>query len=272
MQKGPTLPADAIVIDLEDSVAPDAKESARESAKRALTSVDYGRRLRVVRINHRSTDWYAHDLAMLADAKPDAVLVPKVGHPSDVEDVDRHLSSGDSESSIEIWAMLETIDAVVNARSICAAREHGSRLSTLCIGNNDLAREAGMRITSERTLLIPWLMELVLAAKSQQLNILDGVYNDFADMDGFQRECIEGAAMGMNGKTLIHPSQIAPANTAYSPSEQDIKHAQEVVRAFALEQNAGAGVVQIDGRMVERLHLDMARHTLEIAKRIESLS
>jgi len=144
-----------------------------------------------------------------------------------------------------------------------------TRLSTFCIGNNDLASDAGMQISSDRTFLIPWLMAILLAAKAYQLNVLDGVYNNFADTAGFERECAEGASMGMSGKTLIHPSQIDIANQSFSPSSEQIEQARLIVDAFALPENAQVGAVQIDGRMVERLHLEIAVRTLSLAKLVE---
>jgi len=269
LQKGPSLLADAIIIDLEDSVAPDAKAHAREQAVAALSNYDYGYRLRVLRLNGLDTEWFSEDVAMLGAVKPDAVLLPKVESADAIAQVHRSIDAADAAGNIALWAMLETPKAVVNAVSIAQASSTCKRLQTFCVGNNDLAREAGMKVTSDRTLLMPWLMSLVLAAKSQALNILDGVYNDFADVDGCARECEQGAAMGMDGKTLIHPAQIPLANNAYGPGEEEIKNAQNIVKAFSKKENVGKGVLQIDGRMVERLHLDMAQQTLALAQRIE---
>lgn len=270
MHKATTLPADAIVIDLEDSVAPSEKVQARESAVAALASQDYGHRLRVVRVNALDTPWFADDMAAVEVAQPDAVLLPKVESADMIIELQRVLDKLDASGSIKLWAMMETPKAVVNATSIASSKQDCARLSTFCIGNNDLARAANMKVTSDRTLLMPWLLQLVLNAKAFDLNILDGVYNDFADLEGFGLECAQGAAMGMNGKTLIHPKQIDLANSAFAPSANDIAEAQLIVDTFGLVENSNAGVVQINGRMVERLHLDMAQNTLIVAKQIAS--
>lgn len=270
MQKATTLPADAIIIDLEDSVAPTAKAQARNAAVQALRSSDYGCRLRVLRVNALDTQWFAEDMAAVRDAQPDAVLLPKVESAGMIIEMQACLDKLDAGGQIKLWAMMETPKAVVHAAAIAASKENCVRLDTFCIGNNDLTRAANMKVTSERTLLMPWLMQLVVAAKAFDLNILDGVYNDFADLEGFGFECTQGAAMGMNGKTLIHPKQIDSANAAFAPSAEDIAEAQLIVDTFALIDNSDAGVVQINGRMVERLHLDMAHHTIDIANRIKA--
>jgi len=272
LAKGPVLNADAIVIDLEDSVATEAKPQARKNAIDALTHNDYGYRKRVLRVNDVSSEWFDADMAVLQHVKPDAVLLPKVESAQTIQRVQKLLDEADQSGQVKMWAMLETTKAVVNVASIAHSSEQCHRFETVCIGNNDLAREAGMRVTSDRSLLMPWLMSILAAAKAYQLTILDGVYNDFADLDGFGFECAQGASMGMSGKTLIHPSQIEIANQAYSPNADDIEQAQRVVDAFANADDPHAGVLQIDGRMVERLHLDMAQQTLAIAARIKGLS
>lgn len=272
LAKGPELSADAIVIDLEDSVAAEAKSQARANAIDALKHNDYGYRKRVLRVNDTSTEWFDADMAVLQHVELDAVLLPKVESAKTIQHVQKVLDETDQTGQVKIWAMLETTKAVVNVASIAKSRELCHRFETVCIGNNDLAREAGMRVTSDRTLLMPWLMSLLAAAKAYRLTVLDGVYNDFADLDGFGIECAQGASMGMNGKTLIHPSQIDIANQAYSPTDDDIEQAQRVVDAFANTVDPQVGVLQIDGRMVERLHLDMAHQTLAVAARIKGLS
>ncbi len=271
MEKAMTLAADAIIVDLEDSVAPDSKKAARQAALQALRDNDYGYRKRVLRVNGPDTDWFLDDIAVAGEARPDAILVPKVESASMIEHVQQQLDKLDPNSGVQIWAMMETPKAVVNATEIAACSEQCTRLSTFCIGNNDLAREADMKVTSDRTLLMPWLLQLLLIAKAFKLSILDGVYNDFADLQGFAAECTQGAAMGMTGKTLIHPKQIDIANAAFAPSEEEVANAQRIVDTFALAENLNAGVVQINGRMIERLHLDMARNTLDVANRIKNI-
>jgi len=272
LAKGPGLNADAIIIDLEDSVAAKVKPLARQNAIDALTNHDYGYRLRVLRVNDVASEWFDDDMGLLQQIRPDAVMLPKVESAQTIQHVQKLLDAADETGQVKIWAMLETTKAVVNVASIAQSKEQCNRFDTVCIGNNDLAREAGMRVTSERSLLIPWLMSLLAAAKAYRLTILDGVYNDFADLDGFAFECTQGASMGMSGKTLIHPSQIDIANRAYSPTANDIKQAQKVVDAFANATDPQVGVLQIDGRMVERLHLDMAHQTLAIAAHVKGLN
>jgi len=226
----------------------------------------------VLRVNGVDTQWFSDDMAVLKSVKPNAVLLPKVETPETIIQVQALLDEIDKSGEVKIWAMLETVKAVVNAASIANCKSSCARFESVCIGNNDLAREAGMRVTSDRSVLIPWLMNFVAVSKASGLNILDGVYNDFSDLEGFGRECEQGASMGMSGKTLIHPKQIDIANLAYSPSATDIEKAQRIVNAFADEANDSVGVLQIDGRMVERLHLTMAQHTLSIAERINKLT
>ena len=268
LEKATGLAADAIVMDLEDSVAPEAKAQARQNVRLALSEYDYAYRVKVLRVNDVSTPWFDEDMALLSDIQPDAVLLPKVEQVDAIARAHRVLDTVDSCGQVKLWAMLETTRAVSNAASIAQSAKQYPRFTTICIGNNDLAREAGMRVSSSREFLMPWLMMLLLAAKAQGLTILDGVYNDFRDTDGFESECEQGAAMGMDGKTLIHPMQIDPANKAFSPSESEINHAKQIVAEFEKPENAHAGVVQIDGKMVERLHLDMAQQTLLVAERI----
>jgi len=269
LEKATTLAADAIVMDLEDSVAPDAKPSAREEIERAVETHDYGHRLKVLRVNDLTSSWIQEDLLLATRIKPDAVLLPKVQTDSDVLLMQEKMDSLGVAASTSLWVMLETPLAVINAASIAATSQRCARLSTFCIGNNDLAKEAGMPVTSDRTHLIPWLLDFVIAAKAYRLNILDGVFNNFSDLSGFEHECKEGKALGMTGKTLIHPSQIEMANAAYSPNEDDIRNAQAIVDAFAQAGNESKGVLQVDGAMVERLHLQMAENTLALAALIK---
>lgn len=266
--KGPVSDADAIIVDLEDSVTPDGKSTARAQAVRALSELDYGHRIRALRINAADTVWHVSDVAAVAACRPTAVVLPKVESAADVLALSRLLDEHDAVADISIWAMMESPLAVLNAPLIAASVKDCPRLSMLLVGNNDLARSAGMPVMSDRTHLLPWLMGFVAAARAHGLGILDGVYNDFADTDGFLRECQQGVSMGMDGKTLIHPSQVASANAVYAPSSEAIQHAGKVVEAFEDPHNAGAGVLQIDGRMVERLHLGMARKLLERAERL----
>jgi citrate lyase subunit beta / citryl-CoA lyase len=270
IEKARTLPADAVILDLEDSVAPDAKAAARQQVMDAVTAGSLGAREVIVRINGLDTQWWLDDLNAVAKAKPDAVLVPKVSSPDHLEDVAERLVDISADQKIRVWAMMETPLAMLNARDIAAAaRDVETRLTAFVMGTNDLAKETRAKITPGRTAMLPWLMNCVAAARAFGLDIIDGVYNELADADGFARECSEAREMGFDGKTLIHPNQIAPCNAAFSPSAEEVVHAQKIIAAFDLPENRDKGVVQLEGRMVERLHAEMARRTVAIAQAIE---
>ena len=268
LAKGPVTPADAVIVDLEDSVAPELKELARKQATQILRKADYGYRLKALRINAFDTPWFAEDINAVIMAKPNAVVLPKVDSVDDIARLSNALDADEGAADVAIWAMMESAAAVVRAPEIAASRYRYPRLSTWLVGNNDMARSANMPVTSDRSYLIPWLMSLIAAAKTHKLAILDGVYNDFKDTPGFAQECEQAKAMGMNGKTLIHPSQIDIANQIFAPSDDDIAQATAIVDAFADPAHAEAGVLQIDGKMIERLHLDMAIQLLARAKRL----
>jgi citrate lyase subunit beta/citryl-CoA lyase len=273
IEKARTLPVDAVILDLEDSVAPDGKATARAQVSDAVSARAFGTREVVVRINGLDTQWWLDDLNAVAKAKPDAVLVPKVSNPRHLEDVAERLVDISADQKIRIWAMMETPLAMLNARDIAAAAaDVETRLSAFVMGTNDLAKETRAAITPGRAAMFPWLMNCVAAARAFGLDILDGVYNDLANAEGFARECNEARAMGFDGKTLIHPNQIGPCNAAFSPSAEEIAQAKKIIAAFDLPENRDKGVVQLEGRMVERLHADMARRTVAIAHAIEARS
>jgi citrate lyase subunit beta / citryl-CoA lyase len=273
IEKARTLPADAVILDLEDSVAPDAKAAARQQVMDAVTAGSLGAREVIVRINGLDTQWWLDDLNAVAKAKPDAVLVPKVSSPDHLEDVAERLVDISADQKIRVWAMMETPLAMLNARDIAAAaRDVETRLTAFVMGTNDLAKETRAKITPGRVAMLPWLMNCVAAARAFGLDIIDGVYNELADADGFARECSEAREMGFDGKTLIHPNQIAPCNAAFSPSAEEVAQAQKIIAAFDLPENRDKGVVQLEGRMVERLHAEMARRTVAIAQAIEARS
>jgi citrate lyase subunit beta / citryl-CoA lyase len=270
IEKARTLPADAVILDLEDSVAPEAKAAARQQVMDAVTA-GFGPREVIVRINGLDTQWWLDDLNAVAKAKPDAVLVPKVSRPNHLEDVAERLVDISADQKIRVWAMMETPLAMLNARDIAAAASDvETRLAAFVMGTNDLAKETRAKITPGRAAMLPWLMNCVAAARAFGLDIIDGVYNDLGDADGFARECSEAREMGFDGKTLIHPNQIAPCNAAFSPGAEEVAQAQKIIAAFDLPENRDKGVVQLDGRMVERLHADMARRTVAIAQAIEA--
>jgi citrate lyase subunit beta / citryl-CoA lyase len=266
LAKAPSLACDVVVIDLEDAVAPSAKDEARAR----LAGVFAGRRDGgpdlVIRVNALSSPWGADDLAAAAACAPAAILLPKVDGPKDVLAADDFLDSLDADPAIRLWTMIETPKAMLNLGPIAElGRDRAARLGCLVAGTNDLAKETGVRMTPDRRWLIAWLQQIVLAARAGGLEALDGVSNDFRDLDAFARECDDGRAMGFDGKTLIHPAQIEPANRAFSPSPDEIAEARAIVGAFALAENAGKGVIQIGGRMVERLHLTQAQRLLSRA-------
>ena len=271
LEKARTLPADGVVLDLEDSVAPDAKEAARDQVVAAVKAGGFGKREVFVRVNGVDTPWHADDLAAAAHVAPDAILVPKVSNAETLELIGRRLLDMGTPHKTRVWAMIETPLAIFNILAIAAeARDSESRLAGLVLGTNDLAKETRAKLVPGRAPMLPWLAQCVLAARHHGIDILDGVYNDIGDADGFAAECRQGVELGFDGKTLIHPNQIAPCNDAFSPSPQEVAWARKMIAAFDLPENKSRGVVSIDGRMVERLHAEMGRRTVAIADAIEA--
>jgi citrate lyase subunit beta/citryl-CoA lyase len=269
LEKAKTLAADGVIIDLEDSVAPDAKEAARAQVAAAVKAGGFGTREEVIRVNGVDTPWHAEDLAAAAHAAPDAILVPKVQDPDTLELIGRRLLDMGTDHKTRVWAMIETPLAIFNILAIAAeARDSESRLAVLVMGTNDLAKDTRARLVPGRAPMLAWLSTCVAAARIHGVDILDGVYNDLGNSDGFAMECAQGVELGFDGKTLIHPNQIAPCNTAFSPSEAEVEQARKMIAAFDLPENKGKGVVSIDGRMVERLHAEMGRRTVAIAEAI----
>jgi citrate lyase subunit beta/citryl-CoA lyase len=271
IEKARSLPVDAVILDLEDSVAPDAKALARRQVLEALSAGGFGALEVIIRINGLDTPWWIDDVDVVAKAKPDAVLVPKVSSAKLLEDLADRLVDISADHRIRVWAMMETPLAILNAGEIAAAAaDVETRLAAFVMGTNDLARETRARIIPGRAAMLPWLMTCVAAARAYGLEILDGVFNDLGDGEGFARECAQARDMGFDGKTLIHPSQIAPCNAAFSPSEDEVAQARQIIAAFERPENRDKGVVALDGRMIERLHADMARRTLAIHEAIEA--
>jgi len=269
LEKAKTLPADGVILDLEDSVAPDAKEAARAQVADAVKAGGFGTREVFIRVNGVDTPWHADDLAAAAHAAPDAILVPKISNPEMLEMIGRRLLDMGTDHKTRVWAMIETPLAIFNILAIAAeAKDSESRLSGFVMGTNDLAKDTRARLVSGRAPMLSWLSTCVAAARIYGIDILDGVYNDIGNADGFAMECRQGVEFGFDGKTLIHPNQIAPCNTAFSPSPEEVALARKVIAAFDLPENKSKGVVSIDGRMVERLHADMARRTVAIAEAI----
>jgi citrate lyase subunit beta / citryl-CoA lyase len=273
LEKAKTLPCDAVILDLEDAVAPEAKAAARQQVMAAVTARGFGSREVIVRINGLDTGWWLDDLDAAAKARPDGILVPKVSKPGNLLDIAERLVDISADHDIRLWAMIETPLAIINAAEIAAtAKDSEVRLAGFVIGTNDLARESRAKLLPGRAAMTSWLAAAVLAAHAFGIDILDGVYNDIADAEGFRRECGQGRDMGFDGKTLVHPDQIAPCNAAFSPSEAEVAQARKIIAAFELPENHAKGVVQFDGRMVERMHADMARRTVAIADAIAARS
>jgi citrate lyase subunit beta/citryl-CoA lyase len=270
LEKAKTLPADAVILDLEDSVAPDAKEAARDQVVAAVKAGGFGRREVVIRVNGVDTPWHAEDLRAAAHAAPDAILVPKVANPETLELIGRRMLDMGTDHRTHVWAMIETPLAIFNILAIAAeAKDSESRLTVFVMGTNDLAKETRARLVPGRAPMLAWLSTCVAAARQYGVEILDGVYNDIGNADGFAAECRQGVEFGFDGKTLIHPSQIEPCNAAFSPSADEVVQARKIIAAFDLPENRNKGVVSLDGRMVERLHAEMARRTVTIADAIE---
>jgi citrate lyase subunit beta/citryl-CoA lyase len=268
LEKARELPADALILDLEDSVAPDAKAQGRENIVKALKT-GFGDREVLVRINGLDTRWWVEDLDAVVGGRPDAVLVPKISDPAQLQDLAARLVDMGTDPHVRVWAMMETPLAMINAGQIAAAAlDSETRLAGFVMGTNDLAKDTRARLVSGRAPMLPWLMTCVAAARAYGLDILDGVYNDLGNADGFVEECKQARDLGFDGKTLIHPRQIEPCNDAFSPSPEEVEVARKMIAAFDLPENRDKGVIQLEGRMVERLHADMGRRTVAIADAI----
>jgi citrate lyase subunit beta / citryl-CoA lyase len=265
LEKAKSLPADAFIFDLEDAVAPEVKDKARTQVCNAVKAGGFGRRETVIRVNGLAAPYGPADFAAAAEARPDAILLPKVESPEALE----HARKMAPEAGIALWAMIETPLAIFNLKEI--AREAASAslpLTCFVLGTNDLLKAARAASQPDRLPLIAWLSLTVAAARAFGISVLDGVYNAIADEAGFEAECVQGRALGMDGKTLIHPSQIAACNAVFSPSAEEIAAAREIVAAFALPENQGKGAISLNGRMVELLHAETSRETLALAEAI----
>ena len=272
LEKAKTLPADALILDLEDAVAPDAKLRARDQVCAAVKGGGYGAREIVIRVNALETPWGTEDLLAACDAAPDVMLVPKVTHPGDIISVAKILQGVHALEKIRLWAMMETPMAILNARTIAATAVYPeNRLCCLVMGTNDLLKESRAGALHNRFAVVPWLAMTIVAARAYHLDILDGVYNDFKDEQGLREECEHGRTLGMDGKTLIHPNQVAPCNAIFSPTEEEVDWSRKVIDAFGQAENANKGVIVVEGRMVERLHFGMAQRTVAIAEQIRMM-
>ena len=265
MQKAAGLPVDAIIFDLEDAVAPDAKEAARDALAETLRAQDYGARMRIVRVNGAGTPWHEDDLAAVSRMSPDAVLLPKPGAGADLDALAKRLGGGSGAPAL--WAMIETPAGVLSASGIAeAAAKAGG--GGLVMGTNDLAKELGARHVPGRAPMLAALGLSVLAARAHGLTCLDGVCNALRDEEALRAECEQGRDMGFDGKTLIHPAQVAVANEVFAPAPEEVDRARAEIEAFEAAQAEGKGVAVLDGRLVESLHVETARATLARAEAI----
>ncbi len=268
LDKAKTIPADALILDLEDAVAPDAKVEARARVCAAAASGEYGKREIAIRANGLDTGWHGDDLRAIAEAGPAAVLVPKINSAADVEAVEQALEAADAPEHTKIWAMLETPVAMLHAEEIVLASE---RLTVLVMGTNDLAKELHAEHVPGRQPLLHGLSQCLLAARMAGKVILDGVYNDIQDADGFRLECVQGAQMGFDGKTLIHPTQVEPCNEVFAPDAAELDRAKGLILAFEQAEAEGKGVATFEGRMIENMHVANARRSLAMAQAIAEL-
>jgi citrate lyase subunit beta/citryl-CoA lyase len=266
LEKAKTIPADALIFDLEDAVAPDAKDNAREQAVAAVASGDYGNREVTIRCNGLDTPWGAADIAAAAAVGPAAIVVPKVTGGAHLGAIASAMEAAGAPDHTAIWPMVETPEAIFAAREIAAFE----RVAVIVMGTNDLAKELRAALVPGRHPLVSHLATAVLAARAEDVAIVDGVFNDIADADGFAAECRQGLEMGFDGKTLIHPSQVGPANDVWAPSDDEVAHARQVIAAFEAAEAQGLGVITIDGQMIENLHVDSARRCLAVAAAIEA--
>ena len=254
LEKAKTIAADALILDLEDAVAPDAKAVARDQVCAAVKAGGYGRRELIIRINALDTPWGKADLDAAVAAAPDAILLPKPANGADIVRVSETLARAPDKT--RVWAMIETPMAILNVQDIAAAARLGG------------VKETRADLSASRRPALYWLSATVTAARAYGLDVLDGVYNNFKDTDGFRRECVHGRALGFDGKTLIHPDQVAISNEVFAPAEAEIAFARKIIAAFDQPEHKGKGVITVEGRMVELLHAEMARRTVAIAQAI----
>jgi citrate lyase subunit beta / citryl-CoA lyase len=271
LEKARDLPADTLILDLEDAVAPDAKEEARSAVLAAVKAGGYGKREIVIRMNGLDTPWGHDDLKAIAASGAHAALAPKVTGPRDIERLNTLLREGGAPDTVALWVMIETPLAILTIKDIAAA-SIGTHLTTFVMGTNDLAKEYRARMTPDRLAFQTALQLTVAAARAYGLTAIDGVYNDIKNESGFRDECEQGRDLGFDGKTLIHPSQLEEANRIFAPSPHDIEQAKAVIEAFADPANAGKGVLKVNGKMTELLHLEEARRVVEMDEAIRALA
>ena len=265
LAKSTQLQPDAIIYDLEDSVAEQMKHEARDNLRahfqeqhQTIQSL-----LKTIRINSLATQWGEDDLKLAAELKTEAVVLPKTETPQQVIDAARKLDDYDAPETLGIWAMIETPRGILNADEIARlAQKSAARLKCFIVGTNDIALSTGVKTTNQRSALLPWMMQIILAARAGGIDVLDGVYNNFQDQEGFKAECEQGVMLGFDGKTLIHPSQIETALNSYSSTAEEAAWANQVIAAFNLPENAAKGAISLNGSMVEQLHIRQAERVL----------
>jgi citrate lyase subunit beta/citryl-CoA lyase len=273
LEKGRNLPADGLILDLEDSVAPEAKALARDQIAGALAAGGFGRRELLIRTNALDSPWWMDDITMAAKARPDGILVPKVSSVEDLATIARCLLDVDAAPSIRVWTMIETARAVLHAEELAAAsRNADTRLAGFVFGPNDISRETRIRMQPGRATMLPLITHCILATRAYGLEILDGPYSDFSNFNGFGQECTQARDLGFDGKTLIHPGQIEACNAIFTPPAEEVAQARKIIAAFQRPENASRGAISLDGQMVERLHADMATRTIAIADSIAALA
>jgi citrate lyase subunit beta / citryl-CoA lyase len=273
LEKARNLPADGIILDLEDSVAPEAKALARDQIATALGGRGFGKREVLIRVNALDSPWWMDDVRMAGKARPHGILVPKVSSLEDLATIAGRLSDINADASIRVWAMIETARAVLHAEQLAAAsRDQRMRLAGFVFGPNDISRETRIRMQPGRAAMIPMITHCILASRVYGLDILDGPYSDFSNFDGFGQECTQARDLGFDGKTLIHPGQIVACNAIFTPPEEEVAEARKIIAAFELPENLSRGAIQVDGRMVERLHADIASRTIALADAIAALA
>jgi citrate lyase beta subunit len=269
LEKAKTIAADALILDLEDAVSPDAKAIARQQVSDAITGNGYGKREMVVRINGMDTEWGADDMAAICKAGPDGILVPKINDAGQVQNLVAAMEKAGAPDKTALWCMMETPIGILNAKEIGAASD---RVAVWIMGTNDIAKDTGAHHTRDRLPMITSLGLCMLAARAFDIQILDGVYNDIKDDEGFRHTCQQGLELGFDGKTLIHPSQVDPCNEIFSPNEAQLEMAGRIVEAFKVAVSEGKGVVTVDGRLIENLHVEQAQKQLALAAAVKEMN
>ena len=273
LEKARTLPVVGVILDLEDAVAPDAKASARDNIAEAVLARGFGKREVIIRINALDSPWWIDDVTMAGRVKPDGILVPKISSVADLSAIADRLSDINADMSIRVWAMIETARAVLHCEELAAAsKDSEMRLAGFVFGPNDISRETRIAMRPGRAAMLPMITHCVLATRLYGLDVLDGPYSGIGDAEGFAEEAAQGRDLGFDGKTLIHPGQIEACNKVFTPTDEEVAQARRIIAAFALAENTSRGAIQLDGKMVERLHADMARRTIAISDAIAAMA